>query len=161
MIIQHENTNTVLTEQDLIDIYMEGYNEGIQSVEEKYEPTLTDKVFYHRKIAKEVLEKSRGKSTKDILKEFDKKMDKEGNKRVAIMSGLGAGLTAYAAHKSKDPNVGMINGSLTGGAMTGAISKAGEMVYKKYTRNKLKNKLLKQRPSIPVKVNYNNDANDY
>ena len=36
MIILQENTNnTVLTEQDLIDIYMEGYNEGIQSVEEK------------------------------------------------------------------------------------------------------------------------------
>ena len=34
MIIQHEDTNTVLTEQDLIDIYMEGYNEGIQAVEE-------------------------------------------------------------------------------------------------------------------------------
>ena len=34
MIILHEDTNTVLTEQDLIDIYMEGYNEGIQAVEE-------------------------------------------------------------------------------------------------------------------------------
>ena len=29
MIIQHENINTVLTEQDLIDIYMEGYNRAI------------------------------------------------------------------------------------------------------------------------------------
>ena len=32
MIIQHEDTNTVLTEQDLIDIYMEGYMRAINEV---------------------------------------------------------------------------------------------------------------------------------